>query len=151
MSTYALSAAKFLLPGTVKRGGYLVIRDGKIGWHQDERPAMDIVELGDSWVAPGLVDTHIHGFLGHDVMDASWEGLQAISRGLLAYGVTSWLPTPLTATVEELEEACATVASRANDEPGARMQGIFLEGPSSPRSTRAPRTRPTSPIPRWTR
>ena len=48
-------------------------------------------------IAPGLVDTHIHGFAGYDVMDNSEESLLGMSQALLSAGVTSFLPTALTA------------------------------------------------------
>ena len=53
-------------------------------------------------------------------------------RGILRNGVTSYLPTTLTASTEQLESACASVAEyveAGDDRPHARIQGIFLEGP----------------------
>ena len=46
-------------------------------------------------IAPGLVDTHIHGFGGVDVMDNNIEGtLHTMSEGLLSTGVTSFCLRP---------------------------------------------------------
>ena len=39
---------------------------------------------------PGLVDTHIHGYMNHDVMDNDAEGIKVMSEGLLSCGVTSF-------------------------------------------------------------
>ncbi len=58
----------------------------------ENRPeeAEEIIDYAGYWIAPGLVDTHIHGFRNHDVMDNNFEGLNQISVGLLSCGVTSF-------------------------------------------------------------
>ncbi len=76
-----------------------------------------------------LVDTHIHGLLGHDVMDNDWSGIAAMSQHLVEAGVTSWLPTTLTGSFEQLKAVCTTIADHAGEEPGAKIQGIYFEGP----------------------
>jgi N-acetylglucosamine-6-phosphate deacetylase len=86
-------------------------------------------------VAPGLVDTHIHGFMDHDVMDCDPAGITAICEGLAKHGTTSWLATTLTASVQKTTEACASVreaVAAQKADPGfvgTKTQGIFLEGP----------------------
>src|ERR1051326_9370433 len=50
-------------------------------------------------LAPGLIDIHIHGGAGHDVMDADAAGMAGLERSLLASGVTSYIPTPVTAPI----------------------------------------------------
>lgn len=80
-------------------------------------------------VAPGYVDTHVHGYGGHDIMDGTREGLLEISKGLAKNGVTSFLATTLTDSTEKLNRACENVAVNAKDCAGAKPVGIFLEGP----------------------
>lgn len=89
----------------------------------------DILDYSGYQIAPGLVDTHIHGFAGFDVMDNSAEGIHKMSEGLLSTGVTSFLPTTLTSSFEQLEKVSATVASVADDVKGAKIRGIYFEGP----------------------
>ncbi len=60
------------------------------------------VNYGDYQVAPGLVDTHIHGFAGYDVMDNSEESLRGMSQALSAGD----LRQPLTAPFEGLKAIC---------------------------------------------
>ena len=93
MSTFAVKADKFFLPGATSGPGYLLIEDGVFGHFTKEKPECEIVDRTGSWVAPGLVDTHIHGFLDHDIMDCDPDGVIEIAQGLLSNGVTSWLPT----------------------------------------------------------
>ena len=110
-------------------GGYLPVIDGKFGRYQKEKPTGKIVDYGDQWIAPGLVDTHIHGLLNHDVMDADAEGINAMSKGLLECGVTSWLPTTLTASSDQLKQVVQTISDHVDDFEGAKVQGIHFEGP----------------------
>lgn len=132
MSTYAIKADAFYLPTRVARGGYLMVEDGVFGEYVTEQPDCEIVDYTGHEIAPGYVDTHIHGFDGADIMDCKAESVATISRGILRNGVTSYLPTTLTASTEQLESACASVAEyvkAGDDAPHARIQGIFLEGP----------------------
>lgn len=132
MSTYAIKADAFYLPTRVARGGYLMVEDGVFGEHVTEAPDCEVLDYSGYEIAPGFVDTHIHGFDNHDIMDCKAESVAAVSRGILRNGVTSYLPTTLTASTEQLENACASVAEyveAGDDQPHARIQGIFLEGP----------------------
>lgn len=132
MSTYAIKADTFFMPTGPVRGGYLMVEDGVFGAHVTDEPECEILDYTGKQIAPGFVDTHIHGFDNADIMDCKVESVATVSRGILRNGVTSYLPTTLTATTEQLEDACAKVAeyNESNDEtPHARIQGIFLEGP----------------------
>src|ERR1017187_1448588 len=51
-----------------------------------------VVDFGESILTPGLIDMHIHGGAGHDVMEASDESLAAIERLMVQHGVTSYCP-----------------------------------------------------------
>lgn len=128
MDTYAIRADRFFLPSRTSGIGYLTVEDGRFGRFSPQAPDCRIIDRTGMWVAPGLVDTHIHGFLGYDVLDGDTKGVGMVSRGLAAYGVTSWMPTALTASVEQIGDACASVAI-ADDTGGAHVRGIFLEGP----------------------
>ncbi|OQR56129.1 N-acetylglucosamine-6-phosphate deacetylase [Bacillus sp. CDB3] len=124
-------ADKFFLEGKVVGPGFLGIKDGKFGVFSENRPmeAAEIIEYTGHWIAPGLVDTHIHGFRNHDVMDNNFEGLNQISVGLLSCGVTSFLPTTLTSSVELLNHVVEMIGANYTKVQGAKIKGIFLEGP----------------------
>ena len=136
METYAIVSDELVLPSGIDGFGYLIIEDGKFGGVSIERPCgMRIVDRRGCWVAPGLVDTHIHGFAGCDVMDCDPASVDTITRELARRGTTSWLATTLTAGTDTTSDACASVAravatqAKDADFVGARTQGIFLEGP----------------------
>ncbi len=124
-------ADKFFLEETVVGPGFLEIKDGKFGDFSKNRPveAAEIIDYTGNWVAPGLVDTHIHGFRNHDIMDSDFEGLNQISEGLLSCGVTSFLPTTLTSSTEALNDVVEMIGARYTKVTGAKIKGIFLEGP----------------------
>lgn len=128
--TLFIKAKSIVLPDNEVEAAYLEITDsGKFGRILTEKPDGDIVDYSDFHIAPGLVDTHIHGYASHDVMDNDFEGIKVISEELLSCGVTSWLPTTLTDSTENLDAVCETLGQHAGQETGAKIQGIFLEGP----------------------
>lgn len=125
-----VKADKFYYPTETKEGGYLALIDGHFGQWQSHVPdGADVLDYSGYQIAPGLVDTHIHGYAGHDVMDCDPEGILKMSQGLLSTGVTSFLPTTLTSSFEQLTEASAVVAAVAGTEKGAKIRGIYFEGP----------------------
>ena len=134
MSSYAIKADKFFLPAGAAKGGYLTVSDGKFGvWSADAPEGVEVRDYTGSWIAPGMVDTHIHGFYGHATTDNDADGVNASSLALAKHGTTSWLPTTFTQSADDLAESCAAIAkaddARGADFLGARIQGIFLEGP----------------------
>jgi N-acetylglucosamine-6-phosphate deacetylase len=97
-----------------------------------------IVDLGEAILAPGFFDMHIHGGAGHDVMEGDEGALPAVERFLAQHGVTSYLPTTVTApldrtlaALERLADAVERSGQPAPDRSGprARAIGIHLEGP----------------------
>ena len=133
MSTYAIKADKFFLPAGPQLGGYLMVEDGVFGAWQADEPSCEIKDYTGSWLAPGMVDTHIHGFYNHSTTDNDPEGIDISSTELARRGTTSWLPTTFTDGVEQIKDACAAIAQadegRGPDFCGARIQGIYLEVP----------------------
>ncbi|MBE7120966.1 N-acetylglucosamine-6-phosphate deacetylase [Bacillus cereus] len=124
-------ADKFFLEEMVAGPGFLEIKDGKFGYFSENKPeeTAEIIEYTGHWIAPGLVDTHIHGFRNHDIMDNDFGGLNQISLGLLSCGVTSFLPTTLTSSIELLNNVVEMIGANYTKVQGAKIKGIFLEGP----------------------
>lgn len=82
------------------------------------------------FLCPGLIDEHIHGCLGFDVMDAKRESIQGMANALVREGVTSFLATTMTESEPRINDALANVASfMENQKEGATVLGIHLEGP----------------------
>lgn len=126
-----IKADKFFYPYEVKKKGFLEIENGRFGDYLNEVPInADVIDYSGFWIAPGLVDTHIHGFGGADVMDNDLESLLGtMSEGLLKHGVTSWIPTPLTSNHNLLLDICKNIGEHYKESRGAKIRGIFFEGP----------------------
>lgn len=117
----------FILEDAMLEDYYMEVEDGVIVGFSKNEP--DSYEYLGEIVAPGLVDTHIHGYAGKDIMNAEEGALDVISKGLLECGVTSFLPTTLTDSKERTDAALKRVAEEYKDVNGAKVRGIFLEGP----------------------
>ncbi len=83
-----------------------------------------------SYIAPGFVDVHVHGGGGHDAMGGR-DALEGLSRHLLRHGVTSFLPTGVSAPLAELYRFVDEVYDWMPDAPadGSQPLGSNLEGP----------------------
>jgi len=108
--------------------GTLVIEDGLIA-DVDVSGAPAAADSGP-YIAPGFVDVHVHGWGGHDAMGDAAE-LDGMARALVRHGVTSFLPTAVTAPIHRLADFAAQVRSWAPTAPedGAQPLGFNLEGP----------------------
>jgi N-acetylglucosamine-6-phosphate deacetylase len=86
------------------------------------------VRWDEGWIFPGLVDAHIHGIAGADVMDGSVDSCTHIDRALAALGCTRWVATTMSAGAFELSEVLTAISSfAAGRESG--LAGVHLEGP----------------------
>ena len=91
----------------------------------------EVIDAKENLVAPGLVDIHIHGYLGEDASDGDEQGLEKMARGIAENGVTSWCPTTMTMAKEVICKAFDTARKvKAKTEYyGAKILGINCEGP----------------------
>ena len=96
--------------------------------------SIEKIDAKGNYVAPGLIDLHIHGYLGEDASDGSAEGIRKMGEGIVKNGVTAWLPTTMTVSYEELEKVFVMMRglrteSEQADYKGAQILGINAEGP----------------------
>lgn len=81
------------------------------------------------YLAPGFIDLHVHGWGGHSAMHGA-DALAGMARALLTRGVTSFLPTAVTAPMDGLRRFAENVRSWRDVPPdGAAPLGFNLEGP----------------------
>ena len=135
MERVFISGGTLITPARLHRDCLLVIEDGQI---VEIEPGKHIPAAGKNekrvtangcWVAPGLIDLHVHGGAGYDVMDASPEALQAMSIFFAKHGVTSFLGTTLSSSAAALAKAISSVEQFKGRENGAACLGVHLEGP----------------------
>lgn len=148
----AIVNGRILLPGAEVQGKALVY-DKKIVGVMDEAAARamadEVIDAAGMYVSPGLVDVHIHGYLGADVSDADNAGVRKMAKGILANGVTSFLPTTMTIGWSTLETIFAQLRqlreeSRSAAFEGAEILGCHAEGPFINPAKRARRPRKIS-------
>ena len=92
----------------------------------------EIIDANGGYVAPGLIDLHIHGYLGKDVCDGEEASIRTISKGLLANGVTGYLPTTMTedmSVIRKALEVCRELQEESNNWNGSAILGCHAEGP----------------------
>lgn len=92
----------------------------------------EIIDAKGGYVAPGLIDMHIHGYLGKDVCDGEEESIRTISKGLLANGVTGYLPTTMTedmSVIRKALEVCRSLKEESKTWEGSEILGCHAEGP----------------------
>ena len=130
-------ATQVFVNKTIEPDHVVMFSDGVIEkvcpWHESFRKTCDALSEVEGLLTPGLIDIHIHGAGGHDVMDITHtpEALRIISATLLKEGVTTWLPTTTSAPPEKTSKTLASIAQyshqQKNDE--ASIAGIHMEGP----------------------
>lgn len=130
-----LTAGTLVLPESAFADPWLLIEDGVIhsfGTRGDGLPEhYQHHDLPGAVLAPALFDIHVHGSAGHDVMEATPEGVSHVSRFLASRGVGAWLPTLVTAAADRTLRALDGLATLIEQKtlPGAVPLGIHMEGP----------------------
>lgn len=100
----------------------IIIKDGIIQDIVDDAGDVFDIDAKNMRVIPGLVDIHFHGAMGYDTMDGAFEELSVY---LAKNGTTSYLPTTMTVSKEEIH----TATHKSTSVNGAEILGFHLEGP----------------------
>jgi len=113
----------------------LVIEDGLIASIQPAEQNLSAsrevqhIDARGLWVIPGLIDMHVHGSAGSDTMDATPAAIQTMAEFFARHGVTSYLPTTITAPSPAIDAAIHNIINMAQPRVGAQHLGVHLEGP----------------------
>ena len=92
-------------------------------------PKVKIINVNGAYIAPGFIDTHIHGIGGFSADDADSKSILKMSDILASYGVTSFIPTIGATPEKQLMPKIKAVLKAMGREKGAHILGIHLEGP----------------------
>ena len=87
---------------------------------KSDRPGVD---FSGNKIYPGLTDIHVHGCIGYDTMES---GLPEMSDWLLSKGTTTWYPTTMSMSEEDVSRATSADIDFGH---GAIIPGFHLEGP----------------------
>ena len=132
----AILNGKIVLPDRVAEGYALLFEEKILGVvPAAEVPAgAQVIDAAGNLVIPGLIDMHIHGYLGEDASDGSFEGIRTMAEGVAKNGVTGFLPTTMTVSYDELRAAFAQIRRGVEESAkpewkGAQILGVNAEGP----------------------
>jgi N-acetylglucosamine-6-phosphate deacetylase len=129
--------ARLFTPHGPGRTGWLLVEEGQIrsiGFGKAPDFPDDItlhrLDAQGDMLLPGFIDLHVHGAMGHELMDASPSGLEEMARYYASHGVTSFLATTWTAGRESIQRALELVEEMKGPiRNGATLLGVHLEGP----------------------
>ena len=130
----AIVNGKLILKDRIVEGKALLYTDVIEGIvDADKVPAdAEIIDAAGKYVAPGLIDLHIHGYLGKDVCDGSVESMRTICEGIVKNGVTGFLPTTMTVSLDVIIKAletCRSLMEESKTWNGTTILGVHAEGP----------------------
>jgi N-acetylglucosamine-6-phosphate deacetylase len=89
-------------------------------------------DFSDATITAGFLDIHFHGIAGQDVMHASRAGFQEIAHHLALAGVSRFLPTTVTASLDTTLSSLERMADYIEATPlegTSQAAGIHIEGP----------------------
>ena len=137
MQRIVLKGGRVITPWVVEEDGVVILADGKIqyvGGEYQPQEGDQVLDVTGKLVTPGLIDLHIHGGGGHDVMGGTVEDVIAVAKNELKAGVTSFVPS-LYATkwermLNSLDKINETYAlQQQNGCAESQIVGIYLEAP----------------------
>ncbi|RUT44499.1 N-acetylglucosamine-6-phosphate deacetylase [Paenibacillus anaericanus] len=134
MNNKKIQHVNVLLPHQILPSATVWIVNGKVERietqdHEKFEGDYEPIDGRGMWLIPGMIDVHIHGANGYDMMDGTEASIQEVSRACAATGCTSFLATSVSSTMEDLLNMIRSVKSVIGREQGARIAGIHLEGP----------------------
>lgn len=128
MTTFCIQNGEVVLPDRCLPGGTVILADGRIrhagAARKTPRGATEIDARG-GYVAPGLIDIHIHGagFVGWEA--CTEEGLEQIQATLAGHGILHFVPTMM--ADERVIHRMAGLLKNASCRD--RVPGLYVEGP----------------------
>jgi N-acetylglucosamine-6-phosphate deacetylase len=134
-STICFRGGRLVLSDRIVDDRRLIVESGRIAAIEADQGrlprSIQVIDLKNSLLTPGLVDIHVHGGGGGDFMDGTADAVRAACRTHLRHGTTTIFPTTTTGSPEQLR-AMFAACREVMDHPGsdeARIAGIHLYGP----------------------
>jgi N-acetylglucosamine-6-phosphate deacetylase len=121
--TTALTSARLHAAGSARWlaiDGELIVETG------DSHAPSDAEDLGDALLVPGFIDLQINGIADIDFSRCAVADVARARERLLSHGVTTFLPTLISAPMDSYATALDVLEAAAVD--GVHLEGPFLGG-----------------------
>ncbi len=123
-----------ILPDDILQRGYVVAEGERIlgvfaRKDQFQNEGIKFIDYGEAYIVPGLVDLHLHGALGKDVMDNQEKSLRRIAEYQAKNGVTGFLGATISAPMDSVLETVNIIKHANMDLFPSELLGIYIEGP----------------------
>ena len=122
-----------VIPRTVVIKGHKIesLLDSMPGSILLNRDDVEIYNGEHCYLTPGLIDLQINGALGCDFNQGNVADIQAVLQQLPRFGITSLLPTVITAPVTDMLTSINALEEILHHAPPhqCRLLGLHLEGP----------------------
>lgn len=105
----------------------MIIDLGKMSDYQALPTDTEVIDVAGKTIIPGFIDVHSHGGYDFDAMDGDAEALDKMVNEMIYEGVTTYFPTTMTQSHENIAKAMQAIREAAAKNPV--IQGIHLEGP----------------------
>ena len=114
----------------VLKNHFMLVENGIIShFTQNPKAGVPIDDYGNAAIIPGLIDLHIHGREGCDVIDCKMSSIETISCSLAEHGVTGFLATTVTTDWQQTLNAMSVIGQAYTQQPsGAQLLGGYSEG-----------------------
>lgn len=130
---------KVICPDSIIQNGYIEVENGAItgiksgiaakkAQGKSQGPATHWIDAEGNYISPGFIDLHVHGVGICDFYKDPVKGLKNMAKILASQGVTSFLPTFITAPINKIIDSLSVLRWHT-DIVGANVLGVNLEGP----------------------
>lgn len=128
-----IHGARLCTPEEMLADAAVIVEGDRIAWvgSADGAPQRRFSRELDAhglWLVPGFIDLQLNGAFGDD-FTANPSSVWRVAEKLPRFGVTSFLPTIITAPLEQIVRAQEALRCGCPAGPGAAALGLHLEGP----------------------
>jgi N-acetylglucosamine-6-phosphate deacetylase len=127
-----VTGGRVVTPSGVVDGGAVLIREDRIVAVGRSTPPISagdtLLDASGGWVVPGFLDLQVNGGVGID-LTAEPQRMGELAADLVRQGVTSFLPTVVTAPAPRRAAALSAWAARVVPPGAAEPLGLHFEGP----------------------
>ena len=128
MSKRVIINARVVTPKEITALSNVWLQDGRIermdqrNDREYENEEYEIIDAEGHLLIPGMIDVHIHGANGFDMMDGTEESILEVSRTCALTGCTSFLVTSVTSSIEDLMSMIHNIKQVIGREPEPKLQ-----------------------------